>query len=53
MSHEHATDIVIDNLMTHMFDLLEKEQIKSIYPITTFSFDDIPAAFRYAKCESY
>lgn len=39
--------------MTQMFDLLHKGHIKPIHPIKTFSFDDIPSAFRYMRSANH
>ena len=53
MSHEQVTDTVIGRLMTQMFDLLQKRHIKPIYPIKTFTFDDITSAFRYMRSANH
>lgn len=39
--------------MTQMFDLLRKGYIKPIFPIKTFSFEDIPSAFRYMRSANH
>lgn len=39
--------------MSQMFDLLKKGHIKPIFPIKSFSFEDIPSAFRYMRSANH
>lgn len=36
-------------ILAHLFQLISKGHVKPIAPITTFSFDDVPAAFRVLR----
>jgi len=40
---------VVVSLLTRIFDLVERGSIYPIHPITTFSFNNIPAAFAYMR----
>ncbi|KAJ5997672.1 beta-ketoacyl synthase domain-containing protein [Penicillium canescens] len=49
MSHAHVSDTLIARLLDQTMDLIKKRQLTPIGPITTFSFADIPSAFRYMR----
>ncbi|KAK8429569.1 putative polyketide synthase [Phyllosticta citricarpa] len=53
MAHRHVSDQVIARLLRQLMPLVEDGTFKPITPITTFPFDDIPAAFRYMRSANH
>ncbi|KAL8895775.1 MAG: hypothetical protein Q9192_003453 [Flavoplaca navasiana] len=49
MSHKHVSDTLIARLLDQLMGLVEKGHVKPIDPIKTFSFEDIPSAFRFMR----
>ncbi|KAL8683912.1 MAG: hypothetical protein Q9186_000123 [Xanthomendoza sp. 1 TL-2023] len=49
MSHKHVSDALIARLLDQLMGLIEKGHVKPIDPIKTFSFEDIPSAFRFMR----
>ncbi|KAI0968591.1 putative polyketide synthase [Xylaria arbuscula] len=49
LSHKEITDDTIASLLTHIFTLIESGRLSVISPLTTFSFTEIPAAFRLLR----
>lgn len=49
MAHRHVSDQVISRLLKQLMPLVEQKIVTPIRPIKTFSFDDIPGAFRYMR----
>ncbi|KAK7542637.1 putative polyketide synthase [Phyllosticta citribraziliensis] len=53
MAHRHVSDQVIARLLKQLMPLVDDGTFKPITPITTFPFDDIPAAFRYMRSANH
>ncbi|RFU78094.1 polyketide synthase [Trichoderma arundinaceum] len=48
-SYKQVTDDIIQRLLAQTFQMVEDRHIKPILPITTYRFDDIPAAFAFMR----
>ncbi|KAK0635463.1 hypothetical protein B0T17DRAFT_485578 [Bombardia bombarda] len=46
---QNIVDPLIERLLDQIFELVDGGHIKAIHPITTFSFDAIPAALAYIR----
>ncbi|KAI4264333.1 MAG: hypothetical protein L6R42_000544 [Xanthoria sp. 1 TBL-2021] len=49
MSHKHVSDALIARLLDQLMGLIANGHVKPIDPIETFSFEDIPSAFRLMR----
>ncbi|KAL7929292.1 hypothetical protein V8C35DRAFT_331814 [Trichoderma chlorosporum] len=48
-SYKQVTDDIIQRLLAQTFKMVEERHIKPILPITTYGFNDIPAAFAFMR----
>ncbi|KAK5992001.1 Highly reducing polyketide synthase [Cladobotryum mycophilum] len=48
-SYREISDKLIAQILSELFELLEARHVKPIAPVTLFSFEDIPAAFRVIR----